>query len=238
MIKKKTTKPIKPIKPNKSNKSIKPTKTTKTTGNKAANKAGKKAVKDLRVKKQAKFLGKKFAARHQAREMALQFLYALEMRPGQDFDAALEMFLSSGDVNFDPYFDREQPQIQELQEQKNEYVSDPQVMEMCRELVQGVRDHSDEIDFLLLQSLIGWSPDRIFSLDRIVLRLITFESCVKKTLPFKAAMTEAANLADCFGTKYSARFVNGVLGRIMSSTSDSKPEPEPELNQNQDQDSR
>ncbi len=228
MIKKKITKPIKPIK---SSKPIKSNKSSKSTGNKT----GKRAIKDLRVKRQAKFLGKKFAARHKAREMAVQFLYALEMRPEQDFDASLEMFLNSGDVNFDPYFDRDQPQIQ-LQEQKTEHISDAQVIEMCRELVQGVRDHSDEIDFLLLQTLIGWRPDRIFSLDRIVLRLITFEGCVKKTLPFKAAMTEAANLADCFGTKTSARFVNGVLARIMSSNSDSKPEPE--LNQNPDRDSR
>ena len=49
------------------------------------------------------------------------------------------------------------------------------------------------------------------SVDRTILRLMLLEAFMLKTLPVRAAITEASNLADDFGTKDSPRFVNGVM---------------------------
>ncbi len=51
------------------------------------------------------------------------------------------------------------------------------------------------------------------SVDRTILRLMIFEGFVLKSLPVKAAITEAAVLAGDFGTDDSPRFVNGVMHR-------------------------
>ena len=54
----------------------------------------------------------------------------------------------------------------------------------------------------------------MMSVDRSVLRLMVLEGFLEKTLPIKSAITEAIRLANDFGTKDSARFVNGVMCKI------------------------
>ena len=53
------------------------------------------------------------------------------------------------------------------------------------------------------------------AVDRAVLRLAVFEGFLECALPFKSAISEAVNLARSFGTEDSARFVNGVLARVV-----------------------
>ena len=196
--------------------------------------------------KQTKFLGRKFAARHRARELAVQFLYALDMRPEQDSETSLELFLNPSDSeneierklnnDSDSDLDSENEFLNTIYQNYshdkikniwtknnqnnlniiNEQTDTPDVKTFCKNLVHEVLENSDEIDTLLLRALTGWRPERMVSVDRTVLRLIILEACIKKTLPLKSAMTEAANLADNFGTKDSARFVNGVLSKIFT----------------------
>lgn len=194
--------------------------------------------------KQTKFLGRKFAARHRARELAVQFLYALDMRPEQDSETSLELFLNPSDNEIERKLNNASDSDSDSASEKeflntiyqnyshdkikniwtknnqnnfniiNEQTDTPDVKTFCKNLVHEVLENSDEIDTLLLRALTGWRPERMVSVDRTVLRLIILEACIKKTLPLKSAMTEAANLADNFGTKDSARFVNGVLSKI------------------------
>ena len=182
-------------------------------------------------KKNTRFLGRKFAARHRARELAIQFLYAVEMRPEQDIENSLGLFLDSIGQNLDSDFDSEshdensgikksranKKSVSESNktDSKSEPELDPEeIKKFCKSLVLDVYENSQEIDAVLLQALTGWRPERMVSVDRAVLRLIISEAFLKKTLPLKSAMTEAAILADNFGTKDSARFVNGVLAKI------------------------
>lgn len=53
------------------------------------------------------------------------------------------------------------------------------------------------------------------SVDRTVLRLMILEAFILKTIPIGAAIKEAQNLANDFGTEDSQRFVNGVMFKII-----------------------
>ena len=70
-----------------------------------------------------------------------------------------------------------------------------------------------EIDLLIAKA----APERplkdMNKLDLAVLRLIVFESRMKKT-PVKVSINEAVELAKEFGSDSSPRLVNGVLGTI------------------------
>jgi len=62
------------------------------------------------------------------------------------------------------------------------------------------------------------APERPLSeinkVDLAIMRLIIFESRLKKT-PKKVLIDEAVELAKEFGSETSAKFVNGVLGKIL-----------------------
>ena len=137
-----------------------------------------------------KYIGRKFEALHRSRELAVQFLYSLDICPGQDFHDALELFLSLDEV---------------AQDDK------PEVKARCREMVSHVHERKDEIDGILVRIVTGWRPERMVSVDRNILRLMLLEGFMLKTLPVKAAISEAVSLAGDFGTDNSARFVNGVM---------------------------
>ena len=139
-----------------------------------------------------KFIGRKFGAIHRSRELAVQFLYSVDVCPEQNTSEALELFMTLDDV---------------AQEDK------PEVKERCRELVRQVLARKAEIDGVLLRVVTGWRPERMVSVDRTILRLMVLEGFLLKTLPVRAAVSEATSLAGDFGTKDSPRFVNGVMRR-------------------------
>ena len=165
--------------------------TTTPDKNKDKNKIDKKVIKKKR--RERNFIGKKFGAIHRSRELAIQFLYSIDLCPENDFNEALELFLNLDDVS------------------KNDT---PEVKERCKNLASQVHDRQNEIDELLLRIVTGWRPERMMSVDRSVLRLMVLEGFLEKTLPIKSAITEAIRLANDFGTKDSARFVNGVMCKI------------------------
>ena len=81
------------------------------------------------------------------------------------------------------------------------------------DLVDAVLSHKDTIDATLAAVVDNYVPERIDPVDRAVLRLGTYEILHTATPP-RVAINEAIELARCFGTSDSHRFVNGVLDRI------------------------
>lgn len=84
----------------------------------------------------------------------------------------------------------------------------------AREIVDGVADHRDEIDELIASYAQGWTIDRMPNVDRAVLRLASWELLHNAEVPAAVAIDEAVELAKEYSTDDSARFVNGVLGKI------------------------
>jgi len=71
-----------------------------------------------------------------------------------------------------------------------------------------------QIDELIAQAAPERPVSQMSKLDLAILRLIVFESRMKKT-PIKVLINEAVELAKEFGSDSSPRLVNGVLGTIL-----------------------
>lgn len=84
----------------------------------------------------------------------------------------------------------------------------------AREIVDGVSDHRDEIDELISSYAQGWTIERMPNVDRAVLRLASWELLHNSEVPAAVTIDEAVELAKQYSTDDSARFVNGVLGKI------------------------
>ena len=126
--------------------------------------------------------------RHLARELALKVLFELEANCG-DWERSLEYHAA-------------------------EARADAEVTDFARTLIQGVREHQNEIDARLAEASRNWGLDQMAKVDRTVLRIATFEICFLPSVPLKAAINESIELAKTFGGPDSGKFVNGILGRI------------------------
>jgi len=84
----------------------------------------------------------------------------------------------------------------------------------AREIVDGVADHRDEIDELIATYAQGWTLERMPNVDRALLRLSSWEVLHNPEVPTAVAIDEAVEMAKEYSTDDSARFINGVLGKI------------------------
>ncbi len=127
--------------------------------------------------------------RRRSREIALQLLYALDLRTDET-PASLWA-------------------LQSLDEEEDG------VVDYARDLLEGTWEHRYEIDQMIRTHVVGWRPERMVAVDRALVRMALFEGMVAQKAPLAVAISEAMELAKLYGTEDSGRFVNGVLGKIV-----------------------
>lgn len=89
----------------------------------------------------------------------------------------------------------------------------------ARQLVEGTVAHLEDIDETIRRSALRWSVDRMARTDRNILRLAIFELLYHSEAPAKVIVNEAVELAKSYGDDDSGKFVNGILGQVLRSTS-------------------
>src|SRR5579859_7402332 len=92
----------------------------------------------------------------------------------------------------------------------------PKVVEYANELVLGTCSHLAEIDAHIQSAAREWPLQQMARIDKNILRLAIYEILFNNTVPAKAAINEAVELAKIFGSNTSSRFINGVLGTIFN----------------------
>jgi transcription antitermination protein NusB len=103
-----------------------------------------------------------------------------------------------------------------LQRHAEERHLQPRVIEYAKELVTGVCNHLAEIDAHIQSAAQEWPLQQMARIDKNILRLAIYEILFNNTVPAKAAINEAVELAKLFGSNTSSRFINGVLGTIFN----------------------
>ena len=127
--------------------------------------------------------------RREARELALQALYQVDVGAEGDPTQGLAVFWG--------HFNRGE-----------------EIDAFARELVEGVRAHRERIDALIAASAEHWRLSRLSRVDLNLLRLATFELLGRPEIPASVTINEAIEIARRFGSDDSAAFVNGVLDAI------------------------
>lgn len=84
----------------------------------------------------------------------------------------------------------------------------------ARDIVQGVVDHSDEVDQAILANAHGWTLGRMPHIDRAIVRIGVWEILFNDEVPDGVAISEAVESATVLSTEDSAGFVNGLLGAV------------------------
>ncbi|MGD0355051.1 MAG: transcription antitermination factor NusB [Dehalococcoidia bacterium] len=128
--------------------------------------------------------------RHRARIIALQALFELEFAANSP-DTILERTVKE-------------------QEFKGE------AADFAALLLHGVVDNRQLLDSTIARYAPTFPVDQLAPMDRNILRLALFEILVNKKTPPKVAINEAVELAKEFSADTSPKFVNGVLGSVIS----------------------
>ena len=126
------------------------------------------------------------SARRKARKRALDFLYEADIRSSNAIDLL-----------------------------GTRVESDLSQSDYVMELLVGVDANKAKIDELITTYAQGWDMDRMPAIDRNILRIALFEILFKNDLDDQVAASEAVEIATELSTEDSAKYINGVLGRII-----------------------
>jgi transcription antitermination protein NusB len=83
-------------------------------------------------------------------------------------------------------------------------------------LVQGVLERKQELDVLIGRYAVNWKVSRMHIVDRNILRLGCYELLCLDDVPAKVTVNEAIELAKDFGDDDAAKFVNGILDKVLT----------------------
>ncbi|MFJ5860144.1 transcription antitermination factor NusB [Pseudarthrobacter sp. NPDC092439] len=126
------------------------------------------------------------SARGKARSRALDVLFEAEQRSASAFD------------------------VLRARREKTDQVVNPYTVD----IIEGVVSRQAAIDEFLETYSQGWSLERMPSVDRIILRIGTWELLYNDDVPDGVAVSEAVALAKTLSTDESPQFINGLLGRL------------------------
>ncbi len=90
----------------------------------------------------------------------------------------------------------------------------PALHPYVRTLVTGVVEHQTHIDELLSTYSLGWSLERMPTVDRCALRLGLYELLFVDDVPDEVVISETVALVADHSTDESPAFVNGLMARI------------------------
>ena len=81
-------------------------------------------------------------------------------------------------------------------------------------MFEGVVVNEEKLDADIAVHLRGWTLERVSKVDLAILRLAAAELFYCEQIPDAVSINEAVELAKKYGTDDSARFINGVLGKV------------------------
>ena len=129
--------------------------------------------------------------KREARVLALQVLFAYDLRYNEDFKTIFDTIISNNTYN-------------------------PEVLGYAKRLLNETLEQCKDIDLLLQRHAQNWDLKRMAAIDRNILRLAITEIRSSLKVPFKVVIDEAVELSKIYGSEESSKFVNGVIDAIYS----------------------
>lgn len=103
---------------------------------------------------------------------------------------------------------------------ENNLLAGKKYNEFTLKIIRGVNKNKKKIDDILMNIVENWTLDRIAIIDRNILRVAVYEMFYEEDIPLKVSVDEAIEIAKVLGQKEDTpKFVNGVLGKILSNIS-------------------
>lgn len=124
------------------------------------------------------------------RELAFKLVYEIEVQKEESEDE-LNIFL------------------------ENNEITEEQVINYLKDVVNGIKIHTSEIDELISKNLKdNWSLNRISKINLSLIKLAIYEM-VYGNVPYKVAINEVVELAKKYADDSAPVFVNGILASVV-----------------------
>ena len=99
--------------------------------------------------------------------------------------------------------------VEEILEEDN--ILEAEDVSFVNTLVELYQQNKEEINNSINEKLKGYTPERVYRIDRAILAVALAEIKFYKNTPIKVVINEAVEMAKKYSTEKSYSFVNGML---------------------------
>ena len=133
----------------------------------------------------------KIMKRSAIREAAFKLIYSFEIQKPENLEEQIDLYLEC------------------------EEITDKEAKEYIIDAINGIKQHTDEINNLIKKNLkADWTLERISKVDFSILKLAIYEIKYKE-LTYKVAINEALEISKKYGEETSRNFINGILASVV-----------------------
>ncbi len=90
-----------------------------------------------------------------------------------------------------------------------------EVKDYINKIAETFREKKQDIDNIIRELAFGWDLERLFKIDKDILRISIAELVFIKDAPHKVVIDEALELAKKYSTDDSPSFINGILAKVV-----------------------
>lgn len=127
-------------------------------------------------------------------------------------ETAFKIIYKSLFLNGDLFADEILEEDKITEQDDKDYVDD---RKFVIELVELYQQNQQDINNLIDSHLKGYSPERVYKIDRAILATAIAEMIFYKQTPYKVVVNEAVEMAKKYSTEKSYSFVNGLLKTLI-----------------------
>jgi N utilization substance protein B len=161
----------------------------------------------------SKYIGEVGRDKRSEKEM-LEFIFSDLMLPGESFCNHIEEEFTNWDDDVDMINQLLLGYIHKPQSFNFQEIISKEKWEFARSLLETVMDKKEILMEMIRPKLKNWDPDRIATLDMILMQMGVSEFLFFETIPPKVTINEYIDLAKDYSTPQSGQFVNGILDSI------------------------
>ncbi|QSH40513.1 transcription antitermination factor NusB [Lentisphaerota bacterium ZTH] len=140
-------------------------------------------------------------AKRLGRELAMQFMFQQDLTGDEEFTLHWQRFLNQA--------------VEEHGLKENRFSR--KGIEYAEYLVNGIREHHEEVDSTISEKADKWDFKRMANVDRNVMRVAAFEMLFVAEVPPVVSINEAVEIARDYSGEKAGNFINGVLNGIKDS---------------------
>lgn len=123
------------------------------------------------------------------------------------FKIVYKSLFLNGDLSYDEILQEDNITM----ELDKDYAED---VEFISQLIALYGENIDNINKAIDSHLMGYTPERVYKIDRAILSIAITELLYYKKTPLKVVVNEAVIMAKKYSTEKSYSFVNGILKAI------------------------
>jgi N utilization substance protein B len=144
----------------------------------------------------------------------LEFIFSSIVLPNESFLLHLEELFSNWDDDGEMISQLVMAYIAKPGSVTFQEIISKEKWDFARVLLQTVIDKKEVVMDLIRPRLKNWDPERIATLDMILMQMGIVEFLYFETIPPKVTINEYIDLAKDYSTPQSGQFVNGILDNI------------------------